>query len=239
MATLFNIYCDETCHLENDGHQVMALGCVWVAAAKVPEIHLRLREIREKHDLPKHFEIKWTKVSPGKLSFYQDILDYFFYDDDLHFRGIVIPDKSKLDHTAYDQTHDGWYYKMMFRMLEVIIQPKCQHAIYLDIKDTHSYEKCMKLQKVIRNANRDGDGDTIGKIQPVRSDEIGILQIADLVTGLICHACRGLQTSPAKQALIERFKKRSGLQLSGTTYLQAKKVNLLFWRHGLGRGANA
>ena len=31
MSTLYNIYCDESCHLEQDGQPVMVLGAVWLS----------------------------------------------------------------------------------------------------------------------------------------------------------------------------------------------------------------
>ena len=46
MKQLFNIYCDESCHLENDGEKVMAIGGVWCPANKKDEIFHRLREIK-------------------------------------------------------------------------------------------------------------------------------------------------------------------------------------------------
>ena len=92
MTTEYNVYCDESCHLENDGQKAMVLGAVWCPKEKRLEIAERIREIKQKHGLERDFEIKWTKVSPSKLAFYQDIVDYFFDDDDLHFRGLVVPD---------------------------------------------------------------------------------------------------------------------------------------------------
>jgi hypothetical protein len=109
MTQTFNIYCDESCHLENDHHSAMILGAVWCPVEKVREISDRLREIKLRHNLKKDFEIKWTKVSPAKQQFYLDIIDYFFDDDDLHFRVLIIPDKSKLNHVEYKQDHNTWY----------------------------------------------------------------------------------------------------------------------------------
>ena len=51
-------------------------------------------------------ELKWTKISPGKLDLYKDLVNYYFDDDDLHFRALIIPDKSKLEHKRFNQTHD-------------------------------------------------------------------------------------------------------------------------------------
>lgn len=39
-------------------------------------------------------EMKWTKISPAKVDLYKDLVNYFFDDDDLHFRGVIIPDKT-------------------------------------------------------------------------------------------------------------------------------------------------
>ena len=79
-------------------------------------------EIKKKHRIKPEAEVKWTKAAPGNRSLYVDFLDYFFDDDDLHFRGVVIPDKKKLDHARYGQTHDEWYYKMYFVLLKAIFR---------------------------------------------------------------------------------------------------------------------
>lgn len=36
MADLFNIYCDESCHLVSDRSPVMVPGCVWCLRDRVP-----------------------------------------------------------------------------------------------------------------------------------------------------------------------------------------------------------
>ena len=94
MSQIYNVYCDESCHLENDHQKAMALGCVWCPLEKVPEVMKRIREIKKQYNLNEKCEIKWTKISPSKIDFYKHLVDYFFDDDDLHFRCLVIPDKS-------------------------------------------------------------------------------------------------------------------------------------------------
>ena len=71
-----NIYCDESCHLENDKQKVMVLGAVSCPIEKKEEIFKRLLSFKEKHKLiPKnkknekdnrnYYELKWniTKMS--------------------------------------------------------------------------------------------------------------------------------------------------------------------------------
>lgn len=230
MAESYNIYLDESCHLENDGVAVMTLGAIWCPQEKTREVSIRVRDIQEQHGLTHDFEIKWTKVSPAKLGFYQAVLDYFLDDDDLHFRGVVIPDKSKLEHQRFGQSHDLWYYKMCFGLLEPIIDPTQHYSIYLDIKDTRSEGKRRKLEEVLRNANYDGSGNIVRKVQQIRSHESEPMQLADLLIGAVTYANRGLQTSPAKLALIDRLRRRTGFSLTRTTWLREPKLNLLIWQ---------
>jgi hypothetical protein len=228
MLNEINVYCDESCHLEHNHHTVMVLGAIWCLKGLCSDINQRVREIKERNQLSRSFEIKWDKVSPAKYDFYLDILDYFFDDDDLHFRGIII-DKAKLDHLAFHQTHDTWYYKMLFTLLNVIIIPSNRYNIYLDYKDTWSYQKAMKLYDVISNAKYDYSREIINKIQPIRSYEAEILQLTDLLIGIISYLNRGLTGSKAKTDLVERMKERSNYSLTETTLLREDKVNILRW----------
>lgn len=226
---IYNIYCDESCHLEHDNQNVMILGAIWCPLEKTREISMRLREIKQKHELSTAFETKWVKVSPAKLAFYMDTLDYFFDDDDLHFRALIVPDKTQLDHQRFRQTHDDWYYKMYFDMLKVILSPTSFYRVYLDIKDTRSAGKVCKLHEVLSNEMYDFERTIIQRVQTVRSHEVEMLQLADLLIGIIAYVNRGLTTSTAKLALVERMKQRSHYELTRTTLLRESKVNIFRW----------
>jgi len=228
---IFNVYCDESCHLENDHQKAMVLGAVWCPLEKVREISVRLREIKKRHGLPSDFEVKWTKISPAKSQFYLDWVDYFFDDDDLHFRALIVPDKTLLRHGAFSgQDHDVWYYKMYFDMLKVILRPQACYRIYLDIKDTRGGAKIKKLHEVLCNNLYDFSRDIIERVQLIHSREAELLQLADLLIGAVSYANRGLQESKGKLQLVERIKKRSKYRLTQTTLYAEQKVNLLRWR---------
>ena len=230
MSQTYNVYCDESCHLENDQQASMVLGAVWCPIDKVKEVSTRLREIKSRHNLKPDFEIKWTKVSPGKQQFYLDIIDYFFDDDDLHFRGLVIPDKSKLDHSRFIQDHDTWYYKMYFTMLNVIIDPQRHYRIYLDIKDTRSAGKVRHLHEVLSNKNYDFNRTIIEHIQNVRSHEVALMQLADLLIGAVSYANRDFAGNTGKAALVERIRERSSYTLTRSTFPRESKMNIFIWQ---------
>ena len=70
----YNIYCDESCHLENDSHKSMVMSAVWCARQDKNQLFERVKEIKLKHNLTSQFEIKWHKVSPSKLTFYRELI---------------------------------------------------------------------------------------------------------------------------------------------------------------------
>jgi len=207
----------------------MVLGAIWCEYSKVEAISKRLKEIRQRHGLSQYAEIKWVKVSPSKQSFYLDIIDYFLDDDDLHFRGIIIPDKSKLDHERFNQTHDDWYYKMFFDLLKVIIAPDENYCIYIDYKDTWGAKKINKLHEVLSNSNYDFSREIIKQIKLVKSHQVQLIQLCDLLIGAISYANRHLTTSHAKRSIVDRLIERTGYSLEQTTLLKEKKINLLRW----------
>jgi len=236
MTRVFNVYCDESCHLENDRQQTMVLGAVWCPLEKTREIAVRIREMKARHGLSPQSEIKWVKVSPAKVQFYMDIIDYFFDDDNLHFRALIVPDKSQLRHEDFKQTHDEWYYKMYFDMLKVILYPDARYRIYLDYKDTQGATKVKKLHEVLCNNMYDFSRRIIERVQLVRSHEVEILQLADLLIGTVSYVNRGLSTSTAKLRLVDRMRARSGYKLTQTTLLRENKVNLFRWHASEVRG---
>jgi hypothetical protein len=231
MSEVFNVYCDESCHLENDNQKAMVLGAIWCPLDKSREIAVRVREIKQKHGLAPNFEVKWTKVSPAKGTLYLDLMDYFFDDDDLNFRALIVPDKTKLRHEAIpDQDHDNWYYKMYFDMLKVIFQPDAHYRVYLDIKDTRGAQKTARLHDVLCNNMYDFSREVIERVQLVHSHEIEQLQLADLLIGSLSYINRGLEGNRAKEALVARMKQRSGYSLLKTTLYKEEKVNLFHWQ---------
>lgn len=89
---MINIYCDESCHLEHDKAKAMLLGAISCSESEKSRIYSEIRAIKERHSLSTWNEIKWTSVSPSKLSFYIEIIDYFINEPALSFRAVVAKD---------------------------------------------------------------------------------------------------------------------------------------------------
>jgi len=232
--TEYNFYCDESCHLEHDNSNVMVLGAVWCPKEKRHEINERIKEIKARNGIHSNSELKWTKVSPVKKQVYEDLINYFFDEKDLHFRGLLIPNKDELKYLEFNQTHDEWYYKMYFSMLKAMLLPTEKYNIFIDIKDTHSSQKAQKLQEAIRNSIYDFSKSIIEQVKPIRSDEVQIMQITDVLIGAFGYKNRqfpeGIKRSQTKTELIQLIQKRSGYSLERSTLLREDKCNLFIWK---------
>lgn len=226
---MINIYCDESCHLENDNEKAMVIGGIWCPEDKKRNIINDIYLIKEKYGIKKHAEIKWVKVSESKKEYFKELVKYFFECSDLHFRAVVIPNKSKLNHKIFNQSHDDWYYKMYFEMLKIIIAPNQRYNIYLDIKDTRSADKVIKLKKFLSNNIYDFNYNIVKKVQNVRSEECVILQLADLLIGALGYFHREKDTNSAKVEIVEQIKQLSGYSLRKNTLYKEEKFNLLIW----------
>jgi len=228
VSPLINVYCDESSHLENDHLPAMVLGALWCPAEETRNISEDIRGIKKRFGLRADFEIKWTKVSPAKSAFYLELVDYFFSRADLHFRALVAA-KEGLRHPDFQQDHDTWYYKMYFDMLKIIFSPADRYRIYLDIKDTRGGEKIRKLHEVLANSIYDFSQEIIERVQIVRSNEVEVMQLADLLIGAVGAANRTGTLSLTKNLLIAKLRQASGYSLTRSTLYREPKINLFFW----------
>ena len=225
----YNIYCDESCHLEHDNQNYMVLGGIICEKSEKMKIKREILNIKKKYDISESTEIKWNKVSPAKLDYYKSLVKYFFNNEGLKFRAIVI-DKTQLNHKLFNQSHDDWYYKMYYYLLINLVEPKHANYIYLDIKDTKSAKKVEGIKKFLKLKLMDYECSVIRNIQSIDSQESVIMQLADLFIGAIGYKNRKMYEkdgySWAKKELMMDIIEESGYSLTKNTMLSEKKFNL-------------
>jgi hypothetical protein len=226
--TTFNIYCDESCHLEHDKQPVMLLGCIWCPEGKVKDNTSIIKELKDKYH--SRGELKWTKVSESRESYFIDLVNFFFSCNDLNFRCLIVNNKESLNHSYYNQgSHDSFYYKMYYYLLNNVISADNEYKIYLDLKDTKSQSKINKLREVLCNSLHDFDRKLIHNIQHVRSKELELLQLADFLMGAVGYRSRNLSSNPVKLDVITRISELSKVSLIESTPPWEKKFNLFFF----------
>lgn len=225
----YKVYCDESCHLINDTKNYMVLGAVYCPKSEVNKIAKYIRKLKKEYNLKHTSEIKWTKISNSTLKFYLDLLEYFFINSNLKFRAVIC-DKRKLNHEKFHQTHDQWYHKMYYEMIRYFIDSENSYEIYPDIKDTNSFHNFQKVASYLRMALNDTNAKTIKKIQPIRSNESYILQLADVLIGAMQYNKNGLNTSSSKLKVVNYIKENVIDGIEDTTPYNKNKFNLLVWK---------
>lgn len=227
----YNIYCDESCHLEHDNERVMVLGAIKIPKNSRKNTLNHIRTLKEKHNMNRNCEFKWNKVSPSKLNFYKDVINYFFDNNELSFRAVII-NKSQIRHNYFNQSHDSFYYKVYYQLLSRVISPSELNNIYLDIKDTKSSNQIFLLKKYLSNGIYDFNTEHIKNVQNINSKESEILQLTDLLIGAISYINRecsnNVYSSIAKKEIINLIIQRSKYNLKQSTFLSEEKFNLFF-----------
>lgn len=226
--TEYNIYCDESCHLEHDRQPIMAIGGMWCPKEEVKKISDEIRKIKNRQGT--RGELKWVRVSKSRQEYFLELVDYFFKTPSLNFRCLVVDDKSKLNHDYFNQgSHDSFYYKMYFYMLRNILKPGHRYNIYLDIKDTKSAQKLAKLNEILCNNFYDFTRQMIGNIKNIHSHESEILQLADLFIGAISYHNRELSANTAKKKVAESIMDHTGQNLHRASPPWVDKFNLFIF----------
>jgi len=220
----YNIYCDESCHLEKDNIPIILWGGMWCERKHIKKINNEIKTIKIRNNLPPDYEIKWKKVSKNKLHFFRELVTYF-YSSPLNFRALLVPDASCIRHEEFFQDHNTWYYKMYYEMLKQILSSQNNYNIYLDIKDTESSLRIKSLKKFLTIKVKTNDL----KIQTIQSHESQILQLTDFFLGALGYTNRKLASSEPKLDIIKKIQELNDFSLTNTTPYYIQKINLLVW----------
>lgn len=224
-----NIYCDESCHLENDHQRAMVFGCIRCPKDKVQELSKELRALKQKHYIYKFAETKWKTVSKSKEAYYLELLDFFLNNSNIKFRAVVFQNKDlhKLDHDKFpNQTYQNWYYKMFYLTLNKVLDAHYKYNIYMDKQNANS-SQIVNLEKHLSMRN------SILKVQNVLSHESELIQLTDFLTGIVSYANRDAiklpEANKTKIKLVETLKQKTELSLILPTPLKADKINIFMW----------
>ena len=226
----YNIYCDESCHLPHDAFDLMVIGGLSCSRDRSAELNRTIFNIKQKHGVFKYAEIKWTKVSKSRLAMYKDLVDLFFEAEALHFRAVVALNKKSLNYEYFNLTHDDWYQRIYYLTLREMISIGNKYNIFVDIKDTKGDEKILTLKKVLNNAVDCFYKETVDNIQLLRSDQVQLMQLADLLIGAVSYSNRGLSSNPAKVELIQYIESRIDQPLNQSSPRSAQKFNIFRWK---------
>jgi len=230
--TVINIYSDENNHLKDDNQgNFMVIGSVWCESDRVKQISDAVRKVKEYHGISKSSEIKWTKLSPGNVEFYSDLVKLFFKTDDLNFRAVVIP-KNRLDHELFSQTDDEFYYKMQYLMITNIVKNNnpASFKVYIDYKDNWSHYRSKKLEQYL--SHKIDFALCKFQAQPVRSHESELIQLADLLIGATSYKSNKYKNEDPerpKRRIVDLIEKSAIQRLNQSSPVTSEKMNIFLW----------
>lgn len=215
-AQSFEVFCDES-HPElfvspRADVAKAVIGSLWLPAEFRASFKGHINALREKHRV--WGEFKWNKVSPSRVAFYIDLVDYFFNTPELQFRAIVI-DSTKIDLERYHSADaELGFYKFYYQLLHHWIVAPNEYTIFCDDKVNRDPRRVLELGKVLANANR---GATVASLRSVSSSQSAGVQVCDVLMGATQWRANDTPgTSTAKIAVVARIEEHLGRAIAPT-----------------------
>lgn len=222
----FEVYCDESRpDLLSSKHpqaRFMIIGGLWLAAESRENMKAEIHALRDKHHIGGEF--KWQKVTPSKLDFYLELIDWFIdKGNELRFRCIAV-EHDKVDLFRFHEAdQELGFYKFYYQMLHHWILDFNEYAIFCDYKSNRITTRLHELARCLDNANLSSN---ILGVQATRSNESVLLQLADVLTGAAAASLNNhANLQGAKQALVSHLEARLGRGI-GATYRSEHKFNV-------------
>jgi hypothetical protein len=203
---VYKIFCDESCHLEHDGADIMVLGALHCSAEKSVQLSKHIKWLRHHHNFKP--ELKWNKLHKYQWLLYKDLIDLVVDSADVRFKSTVVLNKNLLNHHQYNAgSHSDFYYKMFYYTLRDFLKEGDDYRIYLDYMDTLGAEKTRKLCEVLQNHTGWPLNVTATIVQ---SYEVQLIQLCDLFIGAVAYRNR------------DDIERKSAIKLQFVEYLESK-----------------
>ena len=220
-----DIYCDETLpDLFTSSNQLdknLLIGSLWIESELREDIKQKIKDLRSKHNV--WGEIKWSKVSKSKESFYLELVDLFFsYKDRVRFRCIAV-NPNEIIWAYHNDDKELGFYKFYYFVLDKWIRDFNEYSIFCDAKVNRDLSRLNKLHEILITSNRLS---YIDRVQALPSKEVVLIQLTDLLLGAASSKLNSIKhTNMAKNNIINKIEQNLGRKIK-PTYLDEKKFNL-------------
>lgn len=220
------IYTDES---NITASRYMLIGGLWLPLAAQRHATLALERVREPYDLL--HEMKWTKVSRTMLPAYKSFVDVFFEEVDLAFHCIVI-DRYALDYATYHRGDEELgFYKFYYLLISRKLTAGDSYWLYTDERHNRKPYRLEVLKLTVnRWWHRQAGVEPLQVVEPTRSHDEDMLQLADLLLGAVGYCWNDRGESDAKVRLARHIADQMGwATLKVRTSPYATKFNIWVW----------
>ena len=179
----FDVYCDESrpdlFASRRPPAKYLVIGGLWLPTDRRTEFKAAIHALRNKHKIGGEF--KWQKVSPSRLSFYCELVNWFVgMKDDLRFRCIAVDHEEVNLLKFHNDDQELGFYKFYYQMLHHWILDFNQYAVFCDAKKNRLPARLHDLERCLSRTNLSSE---VMEVQAIPSDESVLIQLADVLTG--------------------------------------------------------
>ena len=230
----FEVYCDEalpdlfTSRRPHARH--LMIGSLWLPAELRREAKSRIAALRARHGV--WGEMKWTKISPSKQAFYEELIDVFMsFAAEMRFRCIAV-DREQVNLELHNNDSELGFYKFYYQLLHHWVQDFNEYCIFCDLKTSRNPKRLEDLRRCLYRANLSAK---VASIQSLPSQEVVLLQLCDVLLGAASSRInRTLGSGTAKEAVVQRLEEHLGRGRIGPTPKAEGKFNVFKIRLGGG-----
>lgn len=209
----YEVYCDESCLeaiFDKDAHKYAAIGGVWIPAEARTEVKSKLNEIKRKYGYLG--ELKWNKVTPKTYDMYKEIIEFFFGSYKIKFRAIVIESKDIDNEHFNNSSGEIGFYKFYYQLIHKWLYDDNEYYCFLDHKINGNRRRLKEFHKILNYTTNA----KVNNVQAVHSHESVIIQMADVLTGLVSAKYNDEITQDAKKGLISFVESILGREITAT-----------------------
>jgi hypothetical protein len=230
----FDIYCDESRQeyfaTPSSGPQerFVLIGGLWIITEQREYLKAQIGDLRARHSV--HGEFKWTRVSPSRLPFYLDLVNLFFDSDAMRFRCLVLP-ANQLDAIRFHHgDNELMFYKFYYQLLHNWILDFNTYQVFTDLRTNRVKQRLERLRQILDSSNYFAE---VASVQALPSEQLDLLQLADVLIGAVGYRFHHGNASPAKLAVSQEIETRLGRPIQPTRKVE-EKFNIFRWRPGGG-----
>lgn len=222
----FDVYCDESrpdlLGSNKPQGKFMVIGGLWLPSPEREAFKSEIHALRDLHRIGGEF--KWQKVSPSKVTFYEQLVEWFQgKGDQLRFRCIAVDHRQVDLHMHHDGDQELGFYKFYYQLLHRWILDFNEYAVFVDFKRNRRRDRLQVLRRCLDYSNLTSN---VENVQAVRSEESVLIQLADVLTGMAAYRLNScVRPGSAKERVLAHYEALQGHRL-GPTFKSEQKFNV-------------
>ncbi len=221
----------------------MVLGGMAITQASVSVFDNSIQKFRDENKM--WAELKWRKISNGKLQEYKRFVDCFFALNNTnrsHFHALII-DTNQIDHARFGCDNETGFYKFYYQLLlhcfgkkYCVDNPDTKIMVRLDERNSHY--SLGDLKNILNAGMRSKfsiSTDPFRSVEPRDSHASNAIQMVDILIGAIGYKKNGFDllsgASEARKEMAAYIQNHSGLDnFTLNTPLAVKRFNIWNFR---------